>query len=77
MFWFPKECGGFVFLLENGFTLDVEFSDSIHKNKELVTMIKKLLLLAAMTLALATAIAGDVPIPPCIPTCLVTTSSTR
>jgi hypothetical protein len=40
-------------------------------------MIKKLLLLAAMTLVLTAAISADVPWPPCPPSCDLISSSVR
>jgi hypothetical protein len=38
-------------------------------------MIKKLILLAGMTLALAVTLSADIPTPPCWPSCLVSLSS--
>jgi hypothetical protein len=37
-------------------------------------MVKKLVLLAAMTLAFVMTVSADLPLPPCFPSCLDSTS---
>jgi hypothetical protein len=40
-------------------------------------MLKRLLLLAGVTLAVVTSVSADIPMPPCTPACVVSIGSSR